>query len=74
MASALETRQVEATRTEVALQRAVAQLEFLRQVDQAILTAQSSDAIARAALEHICALVSCRWAVISLFDFQARRG
>jgi signal transduction histidine kinase/HAMP domain-containing protein len=74
MAGALETRQDEATRTEAALHGAVAQLELLRQVDRAILTAQSPKAIARAALEHICALVSCQWAVVSLFDFQAQEG
>jgi signal transduction histidine kinase len=74
MAHALDTRQVEALRAEEALQRAVERLELLQQIDRAMLTAQSSQAIAQAALDHICTLVSCWRAGISMFDFEAQEG
>lgn len=74
MAQALQTRQADATRAEAERQRAVERLELLQQIDHAILTARSSEAIAHAALEHIRTLVACWRVGISLFDFQAQEG
>jgi PAS domain S-box-containing protein len=64
----------ERRRAEVALQRAAERLELLHAIDRAILAAHSSEAIAHAALGHLCTLVCCWRAGLSLFDFQARQG
>ncbi len=53
--------------------RAFAQrLQILHTIDQAILSAQSPEAIAQAALGHMRALVPCRWASAAVFDGNAR--
>jgi hypothetical protein len=41
-------------------------------IDQAILAAQSPEAIVQAALDHMRALVPCRWASVAMFDSQAQ--
>ena len=64
----------ERRRAEVALQRAAERLELLHAIDRAILAAHSSEAIAHAALGHLCTLVCCWRAGLSLFDFQAQQG
>ena len=45
---------------EVQLRASTQRLEILHAIDQAILAAQSTEAIAQAALGHMCALVPCR--------------
>jgi PAS domain S-box-containing protein len=59
-----------------ALQRYAERLQTLHAVDRAILTAQSLEAIAQAALSYIqqLLLVQCQAAVVVLFDFEARQG
>ncbi len=47
-------------------------LQILHAIDQAILAAQSPEAIAQAALGNIRALVPCRWASVAVFDDDAR--
>jgi PAS domain S-box-containing protein len=59
---------------EAALQRYAERLEILHEIDQAILAEQSPTAIADAALGHICALLSCWRAAITLFDFEGQQG
>jgi PAS domain S-box-containing protein len=50
----------------------VLRLEVLRKIDQAILSAQSSEEIARAVLRYIRQLLEpCQHASVSLFDFEA---
>jgi signal transduction histidine kinase/HAMP domain-containing protein len=57
-----------------ALEQRTARLTLLNALDRAILTAQSSRAIAQTALEHLQALVSCWRTGISLFDVAAGQG
>lgn len=45
-------------------------LKVLREIDTAILAADSVDNIARAALDHIRDLINCQRAVVGLFDFE----
>jgi PAS domain S-box-containing protein len=71
---ALEAELAERQRVEEALSRYAARLRILHDIDRAILTAQSPEAIAHAALSHIRALLSCWRAGVSLFDFQAQQG
>jgi PAS domain S-box-containing protein len=61
-------------RAEQALQQYAARLQILRDIDRAILRAQSPDAVAEAALGHIAALIPSWRIGISLFDWQARQG
>jgi signal transduction histidine kinase/DNA-binding response OmpR family regulator len=49
-------------------------LEVLREIDRAILAAQSPHEIATAALSRIRSLVPCRRAVIMVFDLQAQQA
>lgn len=57
---------------EVQLRASTQRLEILHVIDQAILAAQSTEAIAQAALGHMRALVPCRWASVAVFDSDAR--
>lgn len=59
---------------EQSLQRYAGRLEILRDIDQAILAAQSLDAIAYAALSHLQRLITYRRANIVVFDFEAREA
>ena len=72
--AALTVEIAERRRAEEALHRYAERLKILHDIDRAILSAQSPEAIAQAALDHICALLVCWWADISLFDWQARQG
>jgi PAS domain S-box-containing protein len=53
---------------EVQLRAYTQRLEILHAIDQAILAAQSTEAIAQAALGHMRALIPCRWASVAVFD------
>ncbi len=59
---------------EKALRRYADRLEALHTIDQAILMAQSSEAIAEAALHHISSLIPCRRASLTVFDFEANEA
>jgi PAS domain S-box-containing protein len=61
----------ERKRAEETRQRYAVRLEVLHQIDQAILAAQSSEAIARVALAHTQQLVPFWWAAVTMFDFDA---
>ena len=60
--------------TEETLQQYADRLEILRQIDQAILAAQSLEAIAEAALIHIRKLVPCFRASVTVFDREAHEA
>jgi signal transduction histidine kinase/DNA-binding response OmpR family regulator len=72
--AALQGEIAERRRVEEALRRSAERLCILREIDRAILAAQSPEAIAQAALGHICALVSCWQAGLSLFDLRTCQG
>ncbi|MFQ6040773.1 MAG: PAS domain S-box protein [Candidatus Poribacteria bacterium] len=59
---------------EEALQRYAERLKILREIDRAILSAQSPASIADAALNYICQLLSCLRASVTLFDLEAREA
>ena len=61
----------ERRRAEEDVRRYHERLKILHEIDQAILTAQSPEEIAQAALRRIRKLVPCRGATILLFDFEA---
>jgi PAS domain S-box-containing protein len=61
------TARVEA---EQSLQRYTERLETLREMDQAILAAESPDEIAGAALARVRRLVPCMAAAIAVYDFE----
>jgi signal transduction histidine kinase/PAS domain-containing protein len=67
---ALRTR-AERDRAEKALRLYTERLKNMREIDQAILTAQTSEAIAQAALSHIRRLVPYQWASIVGFDLES---
>lgn len=56
---------------EEALRRYAERLQVLHQIDQAILAAQSPEAIVQTALTHIRRLVPCQRVGVLLFDFAA---
>ena len=58
-------------RAEQALEQYARRLEILREIDQAILAAQSVEAIAQAALTRIQRMVPCWRARVFLLDFEA---
>ena len=64
-------RIVERIRAEEALWQHAERLSTLYAIDQAILEAQSSEAIAEAALQHIGQLVPCIIAAVTEFDLKA---
>jgi PAS domain S-box-containing protein len=70
----LEQEVEERRRVERDLQLHAGRLSSLREIDQAILAAQSPDEIARAALEHIRRLVLCPRASVAVFDAEAKRA
>jgi signal transduction histidine kinase/DNA-binding response OmpR family regulator len=72
--TALTAEVAERRRAEKALRRYTERLRLLRDIDRAILAAQSPTATAQAALDHINALVPCWGAVILLFDWPAEQG
>jgi signal transduction histidine kinase len=72
--AALTVEIAERRRAEEGLHRFAERLKILHEIDRAILTARSPEAIAQAALGHICAMVSGWRAGIWLFDWQARQG
>jgi signal transduction histidine kinase/DNA-binding response OmpR family regulator len=72
--AALTAEIVERQRVEEALSRYAERLRILRDIDRAILAAQSPEAIAQGALGHIYALIPCWRVGISLFDWQAHQG
>lgn len=69
MAEALQTRAAEAETAKESLRRYTERLKLLHQIDQAILTAQSPEAIASAALRELWQLIPYKRATVSLFDF-----
>ena len=72
--AALQGEIAERRRVEEALQRSAERLGILREIDRAILTAQSPEAMAQGALSHILALIPCWRVGISLFDWRAHEG
>ena len=58
-------------RAEDALAKYAGRIEVLRQVDEAILSAQSVQEVAQAALSHLPELVPCRRATVMEFDLDA---
>ena len=60
----------ERVRAEDELRQYTKRLEILRKMDQGILGAQSSEALAQAAVEGIRQLVPCAWASVVEFDFE----
>ena len=58
-------------RAEESLRQHTRRLEVLREIDRAILAAQSPQVIAQAALARIQELMHCQRASVMLFDFEA---
>jgi PAS domain S-box-containing protein len=69
MKEALAQDIVKRQQAEEALRQYTRRLETLREIDQAILVAQSPEAIAEATLRHIRQLVPCQRASVVSFDF-----
>jgi signal transduction histidine kinase/DNA-binding response OmpR family regulator len=67
-------RAAERVRTREESQRYAERLSILRDIDQAVLVAQSSQAIAQAALQRIGRLVPYMIASIMTFDLEAKTG
>jgi len=63
----------ERKRSEEALQRYAQRLESMREIEQAILAAHSTQDIARVALRDLQQLVLCERSCVLLFDFEANR-
>jgi PAS domain S-box-containing protein len=61
---------IERIRARQSIQHYAQRLEILHEIDQAILQAQSPQAIAQVALERIRRMVPCRQASAALFDYQ----
>ncbi len=57
-----------------ALERYANRLELLRKIDQTILGAETTRAIAQAALGHMSLLIPYQEAAVSLFDYGAQQG
>ena len=74
MVAALREQIAERERVETALRRYTERLQTLREIDQAILAAQSPEEIAQTALCHLRELVPCARASVALFDVQAREA
>ncbi len=56
--------------TDQALQRYAERLKILRDIDRSILTAQSSEEVARVALKHLQKLLPCSHASVMLFNLK----
>jgi PAS domain S-box-containing protein len=63
--------EVERKRAEEKVERQNRRLSVLRQIDRAILAADSLDSIAHAALDHIIKLVDCDRAGLALIDWES---
>ncbi len=74
MVKALREQIAERTRAEEALRRYAERLQTLREIDQAILAAQSPEEIAQTALRHLQKLVPCARASVALFDLEAHQA
>lgn len=61
-------------RAQNSLRQYTNRLRALHQIDQAILTAQSTEAIAEAALARLPQMIDCVRASVMLFDFEAKRA
>ncbi|MEW5767645.1 MAG: ATP-binding protein [bacterium] len=61
---------IERKRVEAKLRHYAERLSTLRDIDRAILAAQSPEAIAQAGLDHIRQLIPCRRASVAVFDFE----
>lgn len=72
--SLLEEQVQERKRAEMALQQYADLLGVLHRIDQAILAAQSPEAIGQAVLEYIRTLVFCEQARMTLFDFEQQKA
>ena len=70
-AAALEQEVAVRQRAEAHLQLSAQRLSTLHQIDQAVLAAQSPEAIAQVALRYVRQLVPCRYASIVAFDLVA---
>ncbi|MEO7913548.1 MAG: GAF domain-containing protein [Roseiflexaceae bacterium] len=64
----------ERAQTEERLWQYTQRLKTLHTLDQAILAAQSPEAIAQAALRHMRELAPCRAATVSVFDFASHEA
>jgi PAS domain S-box-containing protein len=60
----------ERVRAAEALRLYAERLKVLHEIDQAILTSQSAEAIAQTALAHIRRLIPCQRATVMVFDFE----
>ena len=74
MAEALEQREIERRQAEEALQKYANRLKILRQIDNAILVAQSPEEIAKATLEYIREIVPCVRASVVIFDLETYKA
>jgi signal transduction histidine kinase len=71
MAQALETRQAEAWRAEVALAKYVERLRILHEIDRALIAQESPEAIAGAVLRPLRELLGVPRAIVNMFDLAA---
>jgi PAS domain S-box-containing protein len=65
---------IERKQAQESLQQYTERLRILREIDQAILAAESPRAIAQSAMRHIRQLIPSHRAGIALFDFESNRG
>jgi len=65
---------IERKQAEDELRKYANRLEILHRIDQAVLAAQSPQAIAKAALDHIRRLVACLRASLILFNSEAQEA
>jgi len=72
--AALEEQIAEREQAETALQHYAERLLLLHRLDQALLTAQSLEAITQVALQHIQLLIPCQRASLVLFNFEANEA
>ena len=63
----------ERVRGEQTLQQYARRLKILRDIDHAILSAQSAEEIAQAAMQRLRQLVPCQRASVTVFDVKARQ-
>ena len=70
----LQEQIVERRQAETALQHHAERLRILNKIGQAILAAQSPEAIIQAALRHIRQLIPCQRASLALFDFETNEA
>ncbi len=63
----------ERKQAEETLRRYVVRMEILHELDNALRAAQSPQAIAQTAADHLRRLMDCQRVSVALFDFQARQ-